>query len=86
MKKLFLFFLLFLVLLIGSMAAIDSLSSAQTTATQLEILQVTDNSYNDFWPIISFSESGQGLMVWSIHHSWQENEDMYYSLWDGASS
>ena len=42
--------------------------------------------WNELWPVISFSESGQqGLMVWSIHHSWQENQYMYYSLWNGSS-
>ena len=49
-------------------------------------VQVTDNSYNELWPIISFSDNGQGLMVWSIHHNWwQKNQYMYYSLWDGSS-
>ena len=86
MKKILLFVMLVLVLVIVSMASIDALSGAKTTTAQFEIEQVnTDNSYNELWPVISFSESGQGLMVWSIHHSWQENQDMYYSLWDGAS-
>ncbi len=83
MKNLLLFVIMVLVLLIGSMASIDALSSAKTAKTKFKIVQVTDNSYNEHWPIISFSESGQGLMVWSVHHSWQENQYMYYSLWDG---
>ncbi len=42
--------------------------------------------WNELWPVISFSDNGQqGLMVWSIHHSWQENQYMYYSLWNGSS-
>ena len=73
-----------LVFLLSFMTSINASAGAAETTIEFEIEQVTDNSYHDYWPAISFSDLGQGLMVWSLYYS-QDNHDMYYALWDGSS-